>query len=279
MLSSSFLSMRKAVLSVAYPMEHVAKLPPDTSHGVWYMSPEYHVIESCIMNIVAILIIFLANHSSTQSLPISVYDNYDCNIQNIMKYLLTMDYCLHMYYKAGNAPKGRGLWWLLQPCSMNQFIILIFLYFPRYLTTRILQYLLTLTCGAANAMLFPDTASFTKCFSEHHFWFQHLSIYILPHYWLIHNAHIMRQTLSISNALTTHAMFMLYQFVILETGSILTGVNLNYCMSPPPTKILTQHGHRYRIIMTCIMSVAHTLSGYVVPCILLFIARQIWVYN
>eukprot|EP01083_Nonionella_stella_P060553 158082_1 len=128
--------IRKAVLSIAYPMEFVTEIPPITYYGVWYIAPEYHVIESCIMNTIALVYLYCISKLYDDPVANTVLNMSPHLIHQTFKYLLSIDLCLHIYYKAGSKPQGRGLWWLLQPCFINQVLCLFFLYYPQYLTQR-----------------------------------------------------------------------------------------------------------------------------------------------
>lgn len=262
--------VREIVLKYAHPMSFVTEIPKTTCNGVWYMTPEYHVIESCIMVGIAVIILFLTNSMIPEIQSLNTKGN-NTIFEVIMRNLLTVDFAIHIYFKSYSSPKGKGLWWLLQPCSINHCLILFLLYHPQFFNSANLQYLITLTCGAANAILHPDTEDSDKFIPYSHFWFQHLSIYLLPHYWLIKHLNIMQQSFSIWYSFRAHSFAMLYQFIILEICSISTGVNINYCLSPPNAKILTKHGKKYRIVMTIIMLFGHLISGYLIPKILFFI--------
>ena len=280
--------IREIVLSFAYPMEFVYEIPATRNIGTWYLTPEHHILESWIMSMVAILILIISNTITQKMQQLSQKKKYLIPTQNnttkyikyrpslvkeqtfteqMMKYLLAIDYIIHIYFKSKAEPTGRGSWWLLQPCAVNHLLITFFLWNPLYLTNTILLYLITLSCGALNAILFPDMTEM-GFLEKKHFWFQHLSILILPYYWLIKNAKLMDQ-ISIWYAVGGHAALMLYCFIILELCSMISGVNLNYCLSPPNSKILTRHGSKYRIFMAFYMLFGHLFCGYLIPNIIL----------
>ena len=260
--------LREIVLSFAYPMEFVSELPDSTWLGTWYLTPEYHIIEAWIMSMFAISLLFIST-TMTENTPQPSLIMEQTLIEKIMKYVLSMDYLIHMSFKTKSTPKGRGLWWMLQPCAVNHLVLTFFLWNPSLLTHTVLLYLITLTSGALNAILFPDLSNI-NLIEKINFWFQHLSIFLLPYYWLIKNAKLI-ENISIWYSLGAHALLMLYCFVILLFCDIISGVNINYMLSPPNTKILTDYKRKYRIVMSCYMIIVHCLCGYIIPNMLLFI--------
>lgn len=248
-------------------------IPSSTTFGVWYLTPEYHFTESVAMAIIggALLLASLAYTLTTDTFipdtPLPIHPS--TLFSTLFKVVLTLDYMLHISYKINNPPHGRGLWWLLQPCSVNHATILLFLCCPQWLTPRIVLYLVAFTCGTCNALAFPDTTNNIQFLSTQHFWFQHICILLVPFYWLLSHSVLMNGMLSVWIAIGAHGLNMLYHFIPLELAAIVSGVNLNYLMSPPDTIILTRHGANYRIVMTTLMFGGHVLCGYVVPHILL----------
>jgi len=254
-------------------MDFVSVIPSSTTFGVWYLTPEYHLTESLAMALIgsALLCASLCNTVTTDSFaPDEVLPIHEPNLwSTLFKAALSIDFLLHIAYKVRNPPIGRGLWWLLQPCAVNHAMILFFLFCPQWLTARLSLYLVAFTCGTCNALAFPDTTNNILRFSSEHFWFQHICIFIVPHWWLLRNASILRPSLSVWIAVGAHGLAMLYHFVLLELAAIVSGVNLNYLLSPPNTAILTRHGANYRIVMTALMFVGHLICGYVSPYVLL----------
>lgn len=266
--------VRRAVLSVSYPMDFVSKLPSTTTDGVWYLSPEHHVLESLMALLTAMCIL---HFTSTMTQSTDHIANSSLNPEGVQSYTthflkcaLTADYALHIFYKMQDPPIGRGIWWMLQPCPMNQLYILILLYFPCALTPSHLLHILTLTAGAFNALAFPDYQS-TRRLSVFHFWFQHLIIVAIPWMWFLQYLHTMAPLLSLWSVVRTHSLGVLYQFG-LEVMCMLSGVNINYQFAPPkPLRIL---GNKYRIVMLALWFLLNVITGYVLPSVAVWVIAQ-----
>ena len=98
--------------------------------------------------------------------------------------ILTLDYIIHMYFKSHKPDfKLKNLLWLLQPCAISHLFLCIILWYPQCQSLRVTQFLITSGTGTLLALLFPDTASFHRPFETEHFWFQHITVYILPFFY------------------------------------------------------------------------------------------------
>ena len=265
-------SIRSKVLSIAYPMKFVTKLPSCTTTGLWYLTPEYHVFESSIMLLFASFVVYgtsfvLQSPDHILNTPLNSEGAWSFPLR-IMHFLLTADYFFHIWHKSGDAPVGRGLWWMLQPCPMNQLFILIILYEPYYLTPQNILYLLTLTCGGVQALMFPDSQS-RGPLSVAHFYLQHLLIVIVPWYWFIQYIDTISNFVSIWVVVRVHALGLLYQFALLLPSAIISGVNINYALSPP--KPLQKYGTMYRPVMAVIWFLTNAVTGYIVPIVVVIV--------
>ena len=238
----SMQSIRNNMLKVAFPMKFV-DTAPRTAVGSWYLTPERHFLESLMIAFIACFIIYTTHAHFTNELEknASTREDYihmisysfafkntntnNTNINNnynellaifaadndsylellhrILKYVLTIDFLLHVYYKLtkmdptddlnkllnkkySNIPLyNKNILWLLQPCAFSQFLLVILHWFPMIHTIRTNQFLMSCACGTMAAMLFPDTSHCKRLGECFHFWLQHWIVVILPYFYFI----------------------------------------------------------------------------------------------
>ena len=72
------------------------------------------------------------------------------------------------------------------------------------------------------------------------------------------------------NTIEDAIIISIYHFAFLDLIACLSGINLNYMLSPPPKGPLIKYGKKYRMIQLILMVIAWTLFGFIFPKILLF---------
>lgn len=271
--------INRIVLKFAHPsIQFTDKPSANTEIAVWYLTPEHHVLECMIMITLGIIFCLIPEQyqpaNGCQKQTNGTYEHFIQIIDCIIRYSMTIDYILHIYFKrvTGNNPSIKGLLWLLQPCAINHLFIVLSFYFPNYLQTpHTIALLLAYTFGTAGAVFNPDCADKIKPLELQHFWLQHIMVLIVPYWLFAINISAVSAAISVVSVMRAQAYFQFYQFGFLEIVSILSGMNINYTTTPPNIPLLHNFGKKYRSAAVCAFLIGQIISGYLLPSVVIFI--------
>ena len=266
------------VYRFAYPMEIVSEPPDDRHHGCWWLSPHFHIIESSVINIIS-LILFISLYQYQPKIlknPKILIKKYVI-LHRILKYLLIIDYGFHLFFKVMQPEGLRGLFWLLQPCLYNQQLLILLYIFPNKMNSRMLLHLLIMAVSTYQGVIFADVSDKTIYGEVAHHWIQHTLLYIIPHVYLLENIEIYYNYMNIYTFLSDCSVYAINHFFVMELAAIISGLNLNYLMIPPPNTPLDLFGKYYRSVNTLLqLIVMFPVFGWLIPYIICKIYIKIY---
>jgi hypothetical protein len=172
-------------------------------------------------------------------------------------------------------------WYFLQPCHLVTFLFLVSLHLPSYrAASRVFHATLPCTFVTILAMLFPDLGNLRLPLEIPCFWLHHWTILLYPLYQVAvgrfphRGASRMRSLLS-AYLLAMAGTCMVHVLLHWPLG-LLSGVNLEYTLWPPPsipTLPLSCSAHNFRICCCGAFYVLAAVFGILVPLILAPLAR------
>ena len=244
----------------------------------WYLSPERHGLEMCILTPIFALVLWKTIPSlvvSGKSLSGNDY-NHPFGIPTLSACCMVAN----IAYKSA----GRKLLFLCMPCNV-QWGIAVLLCFGNLSGSAFrlgLQFMASFGGYTLVALATPDTEDCTFPYEAFFFWFSHISLLAIPTSYLVtgrlsvlssseENHCTSTIWLNVKWWLVSSSAFGLFYFFPVSFLSILSGSNLNYMMSPPPGQdVIVGEWYRVQSIGYCAALIALTRFALVLGEVLLF---------
>lgn len=148
----------------------------------------------------------------------------------LLRFLCVVCACLTIHYKAAS---GR-LIYLLQPCHMSNFLLMVLLFLPRRwtLSSRLFYFNNHCAFGTAMALLTPDLKALIMPGEVTYFFLQHWTLLLLPLVWMLRRRYpLYRATLRLTTLMWS--LFSVLHWTVLFPFSIACNANINYMLMPP----------------------------------------------
>jgi len=245
--------------------------PDDADPKHFYIPPEEHVRQAIGFYIFCFVTIYASRWGKITTAKLSKPPPPLNLTEHLFRTVLTINFLAQLVYKTTRG--WRVLTYMFQPCHAATLLYLYCLYTKDYSrATKAFQIGLHYMFFTALAIAVPDTAQLQLPLEVTNFWVQHWALLLCPLYLLVNGRFI----LSPSWALTSYAvgLGMLYHFVTQLPAALLSGVNVNYMLWPPPgvPPIATQTN--YRIMLSLLFVPLAIFTGYYLPKIVLRLQRK-----
>jgi len=253
---------------------------------VWYLTPEQHVLEILICNIVfgGLLFLTLRNRvrnepavasATTKSSSPSTFNLPKDDIQvlgfipKVLRFILTVCFCVTAYHKYA----GDKLALMMMPCHTVTLCYLASLYSKKHSTAEfIFNVAVHYMFFTWLALLLPDKKGLTQYGEIPNFWIHHWVLFIIPidlistfHYRIHHTGHYHFKIAAATGALL--------HFDVMSIAGIISGHNVGYMLAPPPKTVFTGTFFRWGHAMFLI--VMGWFSGYIVPWIIIRVRETV----
>jgi len=138
---------------------------------------------------------------------------------------------------------------MLQPCHVNLLVLLFILNFPKKYTLPHFVYNVFIygIWGTLLAIGAPDLRGYDMLLETENFWFEHYLLLVSPFLLMLTDRYVLWPP-SAAVGILSFSLNVLYNIPFLATLSLLTGLNVNYTLSPPPG-VVENFGTYYRIVM------------------------------
>jgi hypothetical protein len=210
--------------------------------GSWYLHPDRHVAESLVVILVCFLYIYkVPIYSQTTRTNKTIHHPFW--VKPLTIFCCTM---IGIYKSMGFNQKW---YYLVMPCNVKWMMYLLLCFGPTQFQHVTLELLLSYTGLALVAVVTPDTEDTVLPGELYFFFFNHIVLLLLPF------AYIANGSISTKDySLSTHGLWVLLAmswFSILYTPivtvlAVISGLNLNYMLHPPPDQTLCE-GDNYRL--------------------------------
>eukprot|EP01098_Paradermamoeba_levis_P012052 TRINITY_DN520_c0_g3_i2.p1 TRINITY_DN520_c0_g3~~TRINITY_DN520_c0_g3_i2.p1 ORF type:complete len:336 (-),score=104.98 TRINITY_DN520_c0_g3_i2:19-939(-) len=183
---------------------------------------------------------------------------------NLIEHLFGLSLLLCLFLQASFNLRMGGiklLCNLLFPCHAVTTVYLFCLYLPSYTSAskvfNVGVYMLGFT---ALALAVPDTSDLQLPFHIHVFWAQHILLLLLPIYLLASRRFF--PEINFRSLMFAIGWGFVYGFVVQAPLALVTGVNINYMLWPPPGQPLA--GPWYRWFFCSVFASMFTVTGYLI---------------
>jgi len=252
----------------------VAIKPLDAASTHFYLSPERHIVEGGLFVLFFTALVQCSrrmNHKSN-----AVYhqkENPPLNfIEHILGITLTINIIAQLIYKTLRG--WRVLSYLLQPCHMATLLILYCLYTTNHQRAVVVfQISLHYTFFTILAIAVPDLSQLHLPLEVTNFWVQHWALVLAPLYLLFFSNRFPLSP-SVPTTLLAIGFGGLFHFLAQLPAGMVTGVNVNYMLWPPPGVPPLYAGQNYRQVMTVTFIFLATVTGYLLPRIALALNKR-----
>ncbi|KAI0236031.1 hypothetical protein L0F63_004545 [Massospora cicadina] len=152
---------------------------------------------------------------------------------------------------------GNDLISLLQPCHVNLVVLIFILNFPKKYTLPhfVFNIFVHGIWGTLLALSAPDLRGYDMLLEVENFWFEHYLLLFAPFLLMFTGRYVLWPP-SFAVGILAFSFNALYNVPFLSTLALLTGLNVNYMLSPPPG-ILEVFGPYYRVafmLLLCAIS-------------------------
>ncbi|CAD2221971.1 TMEM164 family protein [Angomonas deanei] len=214
---------------------------PSSAQQFWFQSPKEHVFQYLLALIVVALFYsvsknFRVNAKAALSAKGAGWST-KCPINTLIAYILLGCFLLQVYVKGSRSQPFIQLGWLLMPCHLTTLTwVYIFLHdkpqhYGRncYLASLLIDWF----WAPISAVIAPDWSDHKFAFEPTVFYVHHGLLLLLPWYYAIRY-----HTMPLSRSHLLHSMWvpMLISFGLFTPYALLTGLNVNYMLYPPPLK-------------------------------------------
>jgi len=236
--------------------------PEDASPKHFYIPPEEHVRQALGFFIFCFVTIYASKWGKIVTPKLSKPPPPLNLTEHLFRIVLTINLFAQVIYKSMRG--WRVLTYMFQPCHAATLLYLYCLYTKDYTrATKAFQIGLHYMFFTALAIAVPDTSQLHLPFEVLNFWVQHYTLLLCPLYLLVNRRFI----LSPSWALTSYSvgMGMLFHFTFQLPAALLSGVNVNYMLWPPPGVPPIATKHNYRVLLSCVFVPLAIFTGYYLP--------------
>lgn len=229
--------------------------------GSWYISPAQHGFELIILTTLFYLgflvtIKHICRPGSPEWKLLALYDNTTrmTLLEKVMSYSAMTSWFMILVYKA----LRNDLISMLQPCHVNLVVLIFTLNFPKKYTIThfVFNVFVHGIWGTMLAISAPDLRGYDMLLEVENFWFEHYLLLAAPFLLMFTDRYVLWPP-SLAVALLSFCFNALYNVPFLASLGLLTGLNVNYTLSPPPG-ILEYFGSYYRVaslFFVCIISI------------------------
>jgi len=233
--------------------------------GSWYLSPERHAME-CLAFVTVSCLVVRAISPRLSTYPTQHADKLVPPL--LIKIATAFFYACQLVYKS-HGYKGKILF-MAMPCNMLWSIWALLCFGPLTLQTRHVMYQLIIpyTSLAIVAIATPDVSDLKMWMEVPFFFLMHGALLAYPLYFLA-SGRISVLPLDgsvVSNFLIwwllSCAYFALFYFGVGLPLSLVSGINLNYMLSPPPSPGDVISGPNFRLQSTLCCTVAFFLIQF-----------------
>ncbi|KAJ9083810.1 hypothetical protein DSO57_1031019 [Entomophthora muscae] len=146
---------------------------------------------------------------------------------------------------------------MLQPCHVNLMVLIFILNFPKKYTLPhfVFNVFTHGIWGTLLAISAPDLRGYDMLLEVENFWFEHYLLLFAPFLLMFTDRYVLWPP-SFAVGILSYSFNALYNVPFLSSIALLTGLNVNYTLSPPPG-ILESFGTYYRIVsigFLCVIS-------------------------
>lgn len=233
--------MDKVVLCQDLPFDMVGSV------GSWYLSPQRHLLEYPVLSL---LFGILVAKIFPKLKGVSHLPPKSLRPPRAMRYLIFFIFSLQSRFKFLGY-RGKILSMLL-PCNFVWFLAMILSFYPDLdanASNTIIQLWLNFLILPIAALAQPDFSDTVLFGEKEFFYFHHILLVIIPLYFLFSKkVTTVEGPLFVSNlhwVLLSGSLFGLVYVTIVTPVSILSGLNLNYMLHPPPG--FPFQGQNYRL--------------------------------
>ncbi|KAJ9074531.1 hypothetical protein DSO57_1005554 [Entomophthora muscae] len=228
--------------------------------GSWYISPAQHGFELLIVTgIFYLIFLFSIKHVCRPGSPewklLALYDNTQpmTLLEKAMSYSALTSWFLILVYKG----LRNDLISMLQPCHVNLMVLIFILNFPKKYTLPhfVFNVFTHGIWGTLLAISAPDLRGYDMLLEVENFWFEHYLLLFAPFLLMFTDRYVLWPP-SFAVGILSYSFNALYNVPFLSSIALLTGLNVNYTLSPPPG-ILESFGTYYRIVsigFLCVIS-------------------------
>lgn len=248
------------IAPIARLLVQLKPLDADAKH--FYIPPEEHVRQALGFFLFCFVTIYASRWGKVVTSKLSKPPPPLNLTEHLFRIVLTINLILQVIYKTTRG--WRVLTYMFQPCHAATLLYLYCLYTKDYTrATKAFQIGLHYMFFTALAIAVPDTTQLFLPFEVLNFWVQHYALFLCPLYLLFNGRFI----LSPSWALTSYSIGigMLFHFLTQLPAALLTGVNVNYMLWPPPGVPPIFTATNYRIMLSCVFVPLAVVTGYFLP--------------
>jgi len=242
----------------------------DLHAKIFYLSPEQHVIELFLINILVAFLLYLTFKSRKHVVIATITPSHKIELKErdiqvlgivpkILRLVLTICFLITIIHKY----MGDKLALMMMPCHFVSVCYLASLYSKKHSTG---EFLFNLSVHYMFftwlALLLPDYRGLSQPGEIINFWVHHWVLLIIPLY-LIYTDHYTVYHFDHYYFRLAAAIGALVHFDIMSIGGIITGHNVGYMLAPPPKTIVT--GGYFRWAHALALIVFGWISGYLVP--------------
>lgn len=237
-------------------------LPPGMAGtvGTWYLDPQQYILEGIVVSLACLGVIrFFLPRLST--IPSHFVVRHPKGVP-----LVAAISCLAILYFKYFAYLKKVLYFVM-PCNMQWLLTALLCYGPKNWRPVILELQLSYLGGAFVALAVPDLADLSMFGELEFFFFNHGILPFIPLLYLQNGSFTTRTSLATHIGWWAIAcgFFGIFYFTFVTLLAILSGLNLNYMLHPPPGQDLCI-GEWFRIYSIGLLSLLFALSrlfGYV----------------
>lgn len=257
------------VKSLAEKLEYIRPLDSHEHH--FYLPAETHVVEGFWTLLFSCIFIYASQFGGMKHTKWPAGRSPPTRLEKVIRTILTINLAAQVMYKTYRGWKV--LTYMLQPCHAESALLLYVMYTSNHkMATRVFQISLHYMFFTTLAIAVPDLASLQLPFEQVNFWVQHYILVVVPIYLIA----VRRFELSPSWGLTSLAIGfgMFFHFYVQAPAALLSGVNVNYMLWPPPGVPPIIANAHYRIILTFTFMLLATLTGYYLPKLVIRLQKE-----
>jgi len=258
---------------IAYAASLLLAVKPDDAHPThFFLSAEQHVVEGGLM----VLFFTALVHTSKRMIKTPNVFHHKENppltlIEKILGFTLTVNILAQVIYKSVRGWKV--LSYMLQPCHMATLLCLYCLYSKNYQrASTVFQISLHYAFFTILAIAVPDLAQLHLPFEVLNFWVQHYALVLTPLYLLFFSDRFPLSP-SLSTTILAIGIGGIFHFGCQLPAGIVTGINVNYMLWPPPGVPTAFAGKNYRQLLTLGFMFLASVTGYFLPKLALLFHR------
>ena len=239
-------------------------LPPGMAGtvGTWYLDPQQYILEGIVVSLACLGVIRYFLPKLLSAIPSQFEVHHPKGVP-----LVAVISCLTIAYYKYFAYLEKLLYFVM-PCNMQWLLMVVLCYGPTNWRPAILELQLSYLGGAFVALAVPDLTDLSMFGEMEFFFFNHGILPFIPLLYLQNGSYTTRTSLAthIEWWAISCAFFGIFYFTVVTFLAVLTGLNLNYMLHPPPGQDVCI-GEWYRFYSIGLLSLLFALSrllGYVV---------------